>query len=148
MDKRSPIPFSAGLTLLVGLWLCAQAAPAFAEVCDKFVGEGWTTDQGPAGLSFQTKLLLFAGLLVLAILAKRSWLSGTLCILATLSLGALWFETPEEPIWQAAIREGCVRPTTWADIVLQSVAAASFAALMLLQERFGLAPRNKAGANG
>ncbi|WP_129160394.1 hypothetical protein [Bosea sp. Tri-44] len=148
MAKHTPIPFSAGLALFAGLWLCAQVTPAFAEVCDKIVGEGWTPDQGPAGLSLQAKLFWFAGLAAIAILAKRSWLSGILCVLAMLSLVLLWFETPGEPIWQAAMREGCVRPTTLADVILHSVAAATFAALALFQERLGSAPISKADANG
>ncbi|MFC5421716.1 MAG: hypothetical protein DI537_39290 [Stutzerimonas stutzeri] len=148
MAKRVPIPFSAGSVLLVGLWLVAQITPVLAEVCDKVVGEGWTPDQGPAGFSLQAKLFWFAGLGVIAILAKRSWLSGVLCCLAMLGLVLLWFEDPGEPIWQAAMREGCVRPTTLADVILQSIAVATFAALTLFQERLGSAPTNKADANG
>lgn len=148
MAERIPTPFSAGLALLVALSLCAQVTPVLAEVCDKIAGEGWTPDQGPVGLSLQARLFWFVGLVAVAALAKRVWLSGILCFLAMLSLALLWLEAPEEPIWQAAMREGCVRPTALADVILEYLAVATFAALTLFQMRLGLAPMNKADGNG
>jgi hypothetical protein len=148
MTKPLLILASVGAALLTCVFT-AQMSPAFAEVCDKIVGEDWTRDQGPAGLSIRAKLLLLIALFFLAAWAKRPWLSALLCFVAALSLLlGLLFDDENNDIWRAAIHEGCARHTELLDDVIQCVAIAGFALLAFLQIRKGPVALNKAHTNG
>ncbi len=101
------------LIALAALLLLAVSRPAFAEICDKAVGEDWRRAHGPVwllnpvGFPFGMTILLVA--LVLVARAKRSWpgyVAAALAVASAASL-ALVDVIPDHDIYRMQVREGC-----------------------------------------
>lgn len=110
MAKCSPIPFSAGLALLVGLWLCAQTTPVLAEVCDKVVGEWWVIQHGAVYHEWLAPSFLIVLLPVTAAFIVGSSFGSWIFALVLVALaGLIALSELTDPIALSAIQEGCLK---------------------------------------
>ena len=88
-------------------------ALASAEVCDKAVGEGWRSENGPVWLlnpnGFPIGLAILIGGLVLVVATKLRWFAYLVSAFLVFSAGGIVFAdlVPGHDIYLAQIREGC-----------------------------------------
>lgn len=148
MAKRSSIPFSAGLTLLVGLSLCAQVSPALAEVCDKVIGGWWMKQHG----AFHHELLSPSFLIVLfpvaaAFIVGRSFGSRIFALILLALSGLVALNELTDPIALSAIQEGCLK-SDWRSYRMTALVTAA-AAISIVAFRFvRYSARVKSVSNG
>ncbi|MCV9938110.1 hypothetical protein OIU35_17275 [Boseaceae bacterium BT-24-1] len=148
MAKRSPIPFSAGLALLVGLGLCAQVTPVLAEVCDKVIGEWWMKQHG----AFHHELLSPSFLIVLLPVAAAFILGSSLgsrffaLVLVALS-GLVALNELTDPIALSAIHEGCLK-SGWRSYRMTALVTAAAAILIVVFRFIRYSTRVKSVSNG
>ncbi|WP_159079845.1 hypothetical protein [Methyloceanibacter sp. wino2] len=131
--RRCLLAISPFLSLIIG------TMPAFAEVCDKGVGEYWRLADGPAWLlnpaatsfnpiGFPITLSLLAIGLVCVAYFRLWWLAFPIsawCILVSLLLVANAVEPG--PFYEDSLREGCLSPlTNAADIAIWVAFAATY----------------------
>ena len=92
--------------------LLTLPSPAFADVCDKAVGESWMPEDGPVWIlnpaGFPSGIVFFT-LMVLLVLATKSRVVGILAAALAISYAAIHILDVVEnhPVYRAMIREGC-----------------------------------------
>jgi hypothetical protein len=122
------------LSLHAGALLSALvSSPAYAEVCDKAVGDNWLPSHGPVWLlnpvGFPFGLTIFlAGLLAVAFFRLRwvGYLAGTLLLLlAAISVSVDLI--PQHDSYLATLREGCASLLTdWMNVGLVGAFAVAY----------------------